>query len=97
MHRSGTKARNQEALAAKEQGKRGHGAKRHLSIIHIPQRRRPDRYNSGGCIVATNGALPLRLSHTPSVPKCKAPLNFAGQQFTPLTMICTYNMFTKYV
>jgi hypothetical protein len=29
---------------------------------------------------------------TPSIPK--KPLNFAGQQLTTSTMICTYNMFT---
>jgi hypothetical protein len=34
---------------------------------------------------------------TPSVPKYKAPLIFAGQQLTNLTMIYTYNMSTKLV
>jgi hypothetical protein len=29
---------------------------------------------------------------TPSVPKCKAPLNFAGQEFITLTMIYTCNI-----
>jgi hypothetical protein len=36
-------------------------------------------------------------SLTPSIPKYKAPLNYAGQQLITLTMICTYNMFTKLV
>ena len=35
--------------------------------------------------------------YTPSVSKYKAPLNFAGQRLTTLTMISTYNMSTKLV
>jgi hypothetical protein len=32
-----------------------------------------------------------------SVPKYKAPINFAGKRLTTLTMIFTYNVSTKFV
>jgi hypothetical protein len=37
------------------------------------------------------------LPNTPSIPKCKVPLNFAGQWFITLTMIHTYSMSIKFV